>query len=124
MKLTGLIIATLVGVEAGKNKEQKLKDKKSRLLRNLRKEAPVALNNEGAVIFDDDALGMQCLTSSGDYENLGQLNHDQARVFICQSKSGIELTQGDCVCVLRLDSRNGEDRCFLDADVWHWSTHR
>merc|ERR1719191_2486464 len=86
MKLTGLIIAALVSVgEAGKNKEQKLKDKKSRLLRNLRKEAPVTLNNDGAVIFDDDALGMQCLTSSGAYENLGQLNHDQARVFICQT---------------------------------------
>ena len=95
MKLAALIIATLVGVEAGKNKEQKLKDKKSRLLRNLRKEAPVALDVEGAVIFDDDALGMQCLTSSGEYEKLGQLNHEQARIFICQSRFAIWLNKSD-----------------------------
>merc|ERR1712050_340825 len=61
------------------------KDKKHRLLRNLRKEASVRLDDDGRVAFDDDSLGMQCLTSSGEYKNLGQLNKSQARIFICQN---------------------------------------
>ena len=94
MKFSNLIIASLaITTEAGKNKEQKLKDKKSRLLRNLRKEAPVKLNNpeDKVVLYDDNALGMQCLTGSGEFESLnenqkGKLNHEQARIFICQRK--------------------------------------
>ena len=100
MKFSNLIIASLaLTTEASKEKEQKLKDKKSRLLRNLRKEAPVKLDkdslelppDERVVIYDDDFLGMQCLTGSGQFENLtenqkGKLNHEQARIFICQRK--------------------------------------
>ena len=100
MKFSNLIIASLaLTTEASKEKEQKLKDKKSRLLRNLRKEAPVTLNedslgapaHEREVVYDDNFLGMQCLTGSGEFENLtenqkGKLNHEQARIFICQRK--------------------------------------
>merc|ERR1711937_968460 len=91
MKFSTLIIASLaITTEAGKNKEQKLKDKKSRLLRNLRKEAPVKLKSLTEVEYDDDALGMQCLTASGEYDSFneqlqgkdkGLLNHEQARIF-------------------------------------------
>ena len=90
MKFSNFFLASLAitGTLAGKNKEQKQKDKKSRLLRNLRKEAPVRLNNDGEVIFDDDSLGMQCLTSStAQYQGLGQLSFEEARIFICQSKT-------------------------------------
>merc|ERR1712154_296576 len=36
-----------------------------------------------------DSIGMQCLTASGEYEQFsgknGVLNHEQARIFICQN---------------------------------------
>ena len=88
MKFSSILLASLATVSfAQKNKEQKHKDKRSRLLRNLRKEASVRLDNDDKVAFNDDSLGMQCLTSSTpEYKNLGNLTKKQARIFICQSK--------------------------------------
>ena len=88
MKFSSILLASLATVSfAQKDKDQKHKDKRSRLLRNLRKEASVRLDDDSKVAFNDDSIGMQCLTSSTpEYKNLGKLSKKQARIFICQSK--------------------------------------
>lgn len=88
MKFSSIILASLATATfAQKDKEQKQKDKRSRLIRLLRKEAAVRLDDDKNVIFNDEYRGMQCLTSSTpEYKNLGLLNKNQARIFICQSK--------------------------------------
>ena len=66
---------------------KKQKDKKSRILRNLRKEAPVKLDDEGNVAFDEDSLAIKCLTSkTKEYKKMGTMTLNQAKIFVCQSK--------------------------------------
>ena len=85
-------VNTLFLFELNKNwklkdkRAKKQKDKKSRILRNLRKEAPVILEN-GKVAFDDDSLAIKCLTSkTKEYKKMGSLSLKQAKIFVCQSK--------------------------------------
>ena len=90
MKLAALLLVGLGLVEAGDKDgkmKQKRKDKKSRMLRNLRKEAPVTLDNNGDVTFYDDAISIQCLTGQGNYAGLGaELTQTEAKSLVCQSK--------------------------------------
>ena len=93
MKLTTLLMLGLglVEVEAKTDKDQKMKkkqkDKKSRMLRNLRKEAPVTLNDDGDVTFYNEAISIQCLTGQGDYAGMGaELTNTEAKALVCQSK--------------------------------------
>ena len=65
----------------------KKKDKKSRILRKLRKEAPVTLDESREIIFDEDSLAIKCLTSKGkEYKKMGSLSRKQAKIFVCQRK--------------------------------------
>jgi len=65
---------------------KKQKDKKSRILRNLRKEAPVKLDDEGNVAFDEDSLAIKCLTSkTKEYKKMGTMTLNQAKIFVCQT---------------------------------------
>jgi len=91
MKLTTLLMLGLglVEVEAKTDKDQKMKkkqkDKKSRMLRNLRKEAPVTLNDDGDVTFYNEAISIQCLTGQGDYAGMGaELTNTEAKALVCQ----------------------------------------
>jgi len=93
MKLLSMFILGLVFAEQTKEEKQakkdkrakKQKDKKSRILRNLRKEAPVILEN-GKVAFDDDSLAIKCLTSkTKEYKKMGSLSLKQAKIFVCQN---------------------------------------
>lgn len=88
MKLAALLLVGLGLVEAGDKDgkmKQKRKDKKSRMLRNLRKEAPVTLDNNGDVTFYDDAISIQCLTGQGNYAGLGaELTQTEAKSLVCQ----------------------------------------
>ena len=87
-------VAALAGNGEGKGEDSpksgfaaKQKDKKSRLLRNLRKEAPARLAQDGSIEFDTDSIAIQCLTSnSADYQNAGLLDFNLAQIVICQSK--------------------------------------
>jgi len=93
MKLLSMFILGLVFAEQTEEEKQakkdkrakKQKDKKSRILRNLRKEAPVILEN-GKVAFDDDSLAIKCLTSkTKEYKKMGSLSLKQAKIFVCQN---------------------------------------
>ena len=97
MKLLSVLLLGLVlGMDDDakqKKKEkraQKQKDKKSRILRNLRKEAPVILDADGNVAFDEDSLAIKCLTSkTKEYKKMGTMTLKQAKIFVCQSKFSI-----------------------------------
>jgi len=88
-----LVLGMAVAAEVSDAKQQKKdkrakkqKDKKSRILRNLRKEAPVILTEEGKVDFDDDSLAIKCLTSkTKEYKKMGSLSLKQAKIFVCQT---------------------------------------
>jgi len=88
MFVLGLAFAELTEEEKQQKKDKrakKQKDKKSRILRNLRKEAPVILEN-GKVAFDDDSLAIKCLTSeTKEYKKMGSLSLKQAKIFVCQN---------------------------------------
>ena len=73
---------------AGSNTpEEKAKDKKSKMLRNLRKSAPVALDDIGEITFDNDAESILCLTSeTEEYDNMGTLTFTEASILVCQRK--------------------------------------
>jgi hypothetical protein len=73
---------------AGNNSaDKKAKDKKSRMLRNLRKSAPVSLTDNGEVLFNENAESILCLTSqTADYEDMGTLNYSEASILVCQSE--------------------------------------
>ena len=97
MKLLSMLLMGLVwgmGTEVSDIKQQKKdkraqkqKDKKSRILRNLRKEAPVKLDDNGNVAFDEDSLAIKCLTSkTKEYKKMGTMTLKQAKIFVCQSK--------------------------------------
>ena len=89
-----LVLGMAVAAEVSDAKQQKKdkrakkqKDKKSRILRNLRKEAPVILTDEGKIDFDDDSLAIKCLTSkTKEYKKMGSLSLKQAKIFVCQSE--------------------------------------
>jgi len=88
MLVLGLVFAEQTEEEKQQKKDKrakKQKDKKSRILRNLRKEAPVMLQN-GKVAFDDDSLAIKCLTSkTKEYKKMGSLTIKQAKIFVCQN---------------------------------------
>jgi len=91
--VVGLAVAAEIGQDVSDVKQakkdkraKKQKDKKSRLLRNLRKEAPVILDDQGEVAFDEDSLAIKCLTSkTKEYKKMGSLSLKLAKIFVCQT---------------------------------------
>ena len=104
--------------------KKKLKDKKSRSIRKLRKEAPVRLSSDGGIEFDTDSAAIHCLTSStDDYQNAGTIDFNLAQIVVCQSeclgvKFGTNLFHFSRMDCFHDTSRPISSRCF-----WRRATH-
>lgn len=98
MKLFQTIAVLAVVAMAAKTDQdlkKKLKDKKSRSIRKLRKEAPVRLSSDGGIEFDTDSAAIHCLTSStDDYQNAGTIDFNLAQIVVCQ-KWIVSMTRAD-----------------------------